>query len=254
MQQSDLAHCVRLWIMTRLFILGIVMRLDKFICKSTELTRNEAKKVLKMGEVRVNGEVVKNGATQVHENNEITLDDYVLTARSSRYIMLHKPADTICSNVDEIYPSVLHYLDVDKAFDLHIAGRLDADTTGLVLVTDDGRWSHNIISPKKACKKVYRVWLRDPIADDVAQRFLDGVQLQGEKTLTLPAQLTVVAEKEVLLTIVEGRYHQVKRMFAAVGNRVIGLHREQIGDIILDETLAEGEWRYLEESEIAQFK
>jgi len=229
------------------------MRLDKFICKSTELTRNEAKKLLKMGEVRVNGDVIKNPATQVHENNDITLDGKPLVARSSRYILLHKPLDTICSNVDEGYPSVLHFIDVDKAFDLHIAGRLDADTTGLVLVTDDGRWSHNIISPKKLCRKIYRVWLRDNIADDVAEKFEQGVQLQGEKTLTQPANLEIVSEKEVLLTITEGRYHQVKRMFAAVGNRVVGLHREQIGDIALGEVLAPGEWRYLTEEEVALF-
>jgi len=229
------------------------MRLDKFICKSTELTRNEAKKLLKTGDVRVNGEVVKNPATQVHENNSITLDGQVLTARTSRYIMLHKPLDTICSNVDEGYPSVLHFVEVDKAFDLHIAGRLDADTTGLVLVTDDGRWSHNIISPKKQCKKVYRVWLRDPVSATTAEQFKHGVQLQGEKSLTQPAQLDIVNEKEVLLTITEGRYHQVKRMFAAVGNRVVGLHREQIGDIALGDELAAGEWRHLTELEVSTF-
>jgi len=229
------------------------MRLDKFICKSTELTRTEAKKILKYGNVKVNGEVIKNGATQVHENNTITVDGQTLTARQSRYIVFHKPLDTICSNVDEGYPSILHYIDVDKAFDLHIAGRLDADTTGLVLITDDGRWSHNIISPKKHCEKVYRVFLRDKIKDDVAEKFDHGVQLQGEKSLTKQAKLVVIEEKEVLLTITEGKYHQVKRMFAAVGNRVVGLHREQIGQIKLA-NLALGEWRYLSEQEVDGFK
>ncbi len=163
------------------------MRLDKFICKSTELTRTEAKKLLKNGGVYVNDEAIKNGATQVHENNTITIDGQRLTARTSRYIMLHKPLDTICSNVDEGFPSIFHLIDVDKAFDLHVAGRLDADTTGLVLITDDGRWSHNIISPKKSCKKVYRVWLRDPAKPEYTEQFKCGVQLQGEKSLTLPA-------------------------------------------------------------------
>lgn len=129
------------------------MRIDKFICKSTELTRSEAKKLLKMGDVLVNGEVIKNAATQVHENNSVTVNGEALTARTSRYIMMHKPLDTICSNIDEVYPSLLNYIEVDKVFDLHIAGRLDADTTGLVLVTDDGRWSHNIISPKKTAPR-----------------------------------------------------------------------------------------------------
>lgn len=233
------------------------MRLDKFICKSTELSRNEAKKLLKTGDVKVNGEVAKDPAMQVHENNAITIDGHELVARSSRYIMLHKVAETICSNVDEIYPSVLHFIDVDKAFDLHIAGRLDADTTGLVLITDDGRWSHNVISPKKECPKVYRVWLRDEIMADelpaLVQHFKAGIQLQGEANLTRPAVLAQVDTDEVLLTITEGKYHQVKRMFAAVGNRVVGLHRESIGNVELDD-LAPGEWRYLSEQEVEQFK
>jgi len=231
------------------------MRLDKFICKSTELTRSEAKKLLKMGEVRVNDEIIKNPATQVHENNNVTVNGESLTARSSRYIMMHKPVDTICSNVDEVYPSLLHYIEVDKAFDLHIAGRLDADTTGLVLVTDDGRWSHNIISPKKHCTKVYRVDLRNVItlekSAELIERFKCGLQLQGEEQLTLPAVLEILSEKQVLLTITEGKYHQVKRMFAAVGNKVVGLHRQQIGDINLDVGL--GEWRYLSDSEVSSF-
>ncbi|ALO36654.1 16S rRNA pseudouridine(516) synthase [Colwellia sp. MT41] len=242
------------------------MRLDKFICKSTELTRTEAKKVLKSGEVRVNGDVAKNAAMQVHENNTVTIDGQQLTARGSRYYILHKVVDSICSNVDEGYPSVLNFIEVDKAFDLHIAGRLDADTTGLVLLTDDGRWSHNVISPKKQCQKTYRVWLRNAIDDDklavLVTKFAQGLQLQGEDSLTRPAILTRVAEEdlldeqcyksEVLLTITEGKYHQVKRMFAAVGNRVVGLHREQIGKIVLGD-LAPGEWRALSPDEIALF-
>jgi 16S rRNA pseudouridine516 synthase len=229
------------------------MRIDKFICKSTELTRNEAKKVLKSGEVRVNGEVVKNAATQVHENNTIDIDGQVLTPRSSRYIMIHKPLDTICSNVDEVYPSILNYIDVDKAFDLHIAGRLDVDTTGLVIVTDDGRWSHNIISPKKECQKTYRVWLRNPIDVSAIDKFKVGVQLQGEDGLTKPGILQIIEEQQVLLTITEGKYHQVKRMFAAIGNKVVGLHRESIGCVELAD-LALGEWRYLTEEEVNFFK
>ncbi len=234
----------------------LAMRLDKFICKSTELTRNEAKKLLKTGNVQVNDEIAKNPSMQVHENNIIAIDGQELIARSSRYLMLHKVTETICSNVDEVYPSVLHFIDLDKAFDMHIAGRLDADTTGLVLITDDGRWSHNIISPKKHCKKIYRVWLRDEILPEqfpaLVNRFTQGLQLQGEDGLTRPAIIEQVDTDEVLLTITEGKYHQVKRMFAAVGNRVFGLHREQIGNIKLA-GLAPGEWRYLSESEVAEF-
>jgi len=227
------------------------MRLDKFLCKSTELTRARAVVIIEAGEVCVNDDVITDSGVQVHENNRITLNGQVLTPRASRYIMMHKPLDTLSSNVDGDYPSVMNGLDIDKVCDLHIAGRLDADTTGLVLVTDDGRWSFNIINPKYHCEKVYRVTLRDPIGGDVAGKFLRGVQLQGEKSLTRPAKLEVVSPKEVLLTITEGKYHQVKRMFAAVGNRVNGLHRQQIGDIRLD--IGVGQWRYLTAEEINSF-
>ncbi len=227
------------------------MRLDKFICKSTEIARSDATAILHSGVVLVNGEVIKNEATQVHENNRITLNGKLLTARASRYIMMHKPPDTICSNVDETYPSLLNYLDIEKTQDLHIVGRLDADTTGLVLVTDDGRWSYNIMMPKKQCRKVYRVNLRDAVAGDVISRFAQGIQLQGEDVLTLPAKLDVISSKEVMLTITEGKFHQVKRMFSAVGNRVVALHREKIGDVSLD--IVMGQWRYLTPVEIQSF-
>ncbi|HJO94816.1 MAG TPA: pseudouridine synthase [Victivallales bacterium] len=227
------------------------MRLDKFICKSTELIRNEAVRVIHAGKVAVNDKVITNEATQVHENNTITLNKQRLQASSYRYILMHKPFGTVCSNIDESYPSIFNYINIDKASELHIAGRLDIDTTGLLLITDDGRWSFNIIQPDRECKKVYRVGLRDIIADDTALKFKNGIQLQGENKLTLPAELTVIKPEEVLLTITEGRHHQVKRMFAAVGNKVVSLHREKIGKICLD--IEVGKWRYLTEDEIKSF-
>ncbi|WP_261817237.1 pseudouridine synthase [Vibrio gallicus] len=225
------------------------MRLDKFVCKSTELTKSEAHHVIHCGLVRVNGEITTIESTQVHENNSIFLNDVRLNLRDFRYILMHKPAGTICSNIDEVYPSLFNFLTVDNPSELHIAGRLDADTTGLVLITDDGRWSFNITSPAQKCSKVYRVGLSRPITEDVAHRFKLGIALQGEEQLTRPAILDVISPKEVLLTITEGKFHQVKRMFAAVGNRVIRLHREAIGEVKLDVEV--GQWRYLSRGEIA---
>ncbi|GIU04922.1 MULTISPECIES: pseudouridine synthase [unclassified Shewanella] len=230
------------------------MRLDKFICKSTELNRAKAGDCIERGEVSVNGEPITDVRFQVHESNTIVFKGQRLVARPSRYIMLHKPLHTLSSNVDGDYPSLFRCIDIDRVEDLHIVGRLDADTTGLVLLTDDGRWSFDIIRPDKKCEKTYRVTLRDPITIDnsaeVIARFAQGLQLQNEKALTQPAKLEVVTPKEVRLTITEGKYHQVKRMFAAVGNRVNGLHREQIGDLSLDVKV--GEWRYLSEEEVNQ--
>lgn len=251
------------------------MRLDKFICKSTELTKAEAIQRIHVGDVIVNNEAITEESTQVHENNLIILNGERLKPRPFRYLLMHKPANTICSNVDGDYPSLFNQLDVDGLYglnrdELHIAGRLDVDTTGLVLITDDGRWTYNITRPDKDCKKVYRVGLSYGIPEHkvaaLVERFEQGIQLQGEQGLTQPALLEVLLSesadgkgvegrgaesKEVLLTITEGKYHQVKRMFAAVGNRVLTLHRERIGDIQLD--VEEEQWRFLTASEIASF-
>ncbi len=168
-----------------------------------------------------------------------------------RYFMLNKPQGYVCSTEDPDHPTVLYFLDEPVAYKLHAAGRLDIDTTGLVLMTDDGQWSHRVTSPRHHCEKTYLVTLEHPLSDDTAQQFADGVQLYNEKSLTKPAQLDVIEPQRVRLTISEGRYHQVKRMFAAVGNRVIELHRERIGDITLDDDLAPGEYRPLTTEEIA---
>lgn len=230
------------------------MRLDKFVCKSTDLSRSEAVANIVAGAVVVNGEVVVEPRTQVHEDNQITLNAQPLQARPFRYLLMHKPAAAVCSNIDEAYPSIFNCLkrDIDRVSELHVAGRLDADTTGLVLATDDGRWSFNIIRPDQYCEKTYRVGLSQPLGGEVASLFQQGILLQGESKVTLPAQLEVIHSREVLLTIVEGRYHQVKRMFAAVGNRVISLHRESVGGISLDVEL--GCWRNLCEDEISVFR
>ncbi|WP_257295432.1 16S rRNA pseudouridine(516) synthase RsuA [Endozoicomonas sp. YOMI1] len=230
------------------------MRLDKYLCESTELSRANAKKCLHRGEVTCDGIVVKNSAFKVPDNCEVRLLGELVKTRGLRYIMLNKPEDTLCSNVDEVYPSVLSLLDIPKAYSLHIAGRLDADTTGLVLITDDGQWSHRLTSPVKVCGKRYRVQLADPLPEDktveLIEQFASGIELKSEKALTKPALLEVLAPSEVLLTITEGKYHQVKRMFAAIGNKVMSLHREQVGDIALDLSLRPGEWRYLAQDEI----
>lgn len=224
------------------------MRLDKFVCKSTAFTKTQAITFITQGDVTVNGEVITDIATQVHENNDVALNGERLYPRPFRYLLMHKPAQTICSNIDEVYPSLFNYIDIERPQELHIVGRLDADTTGLVLITDDGRWSFNITSPNKLCPKVYCVQLRQSIDESAIPLFAQGIKLQGETQLTAPATLIIVNDKQVLLTITEGKFHQVKRMFASIGNKVVGLHREAIGCVTLD--VNEGQWRYLTVDEI----
>lgn len=166
--------------------------------------------------------------------------------------MLHKPAGYVCANTDGNHPVVLDLLDEDWLDDLQIAGRLDIDTTGLVLLTDDGQWNHRMTAPARECSKVYRVTLHAPLSAAAAEQLHNGVVLVDEKKRTRPAQLQFLDEQqtELLLTIHEGKYHQVKRMFAAVGNHVVALHRERIGNIVLDPALAPGAYRALTAAEI----
>ncbi|KVX01207.1 16S rRNA pseudouridine(516) synthase [Shewanella frigidimarina] len=228
----------------------MIVRLDKFICESTELTRSLAKRALHRGDVTCDGVVVKNSGFKVLPQMAVHLDGTLISVIGERYIMLNKPVDTICSTIDEEYPSVLSLIDIEKMDTLHIAGRLDVDTTGLVLITSDGQWSHKITSPKKDCGKRYWVELAEPIDDSLIQVFADGVELRNEDGLTKPALLDIIDSTHVRLTISEGKYHQVKRMFAAVGNRVVNLHREAVGAIELNADLAAGEWRFLTDVEV----
>ena len=228
------------------------MRLDKFISQQLGISRAISGREIRANRVTIDGEVVRDASFKLLPQHQVAFDDNPLTQHHGpRYFMLNKPQGYVCSTDDPDHPTVLYFLDVPVAHKLHAAGRLDIDTTGLVLMTDDGQWSHRITSPRHHCEKTYLVTLESPVEEGTAEHFAQGVQLHNEKDLTRPAVLEVITPTEVRLTISEGRYHQVKRMFAAVGNHVVGLHRERIGDIALDPDLAPGEYRPLTEQEIA---
>lgn len=230
------------------------MRLDKFLAENTGLTRSQANKALKQSAVTINGKVEKSGSVKVSPEDEIRFDGELLTwVEEGQYIMLYKPQGYVCSHDDGDYPTIYQFFDYPLSTKLHSAGRLDVDTTGLVLLTDDGQWSHRITSPKHHCEKTYLVTLADPVESNYQQACEAGILLRGEKEPTKPAKLEILDDYNVNLTISEGRYHQVKRMFAALGNKVVGLHRWKIGEIELDESLEEGEYRPLSEQEINSF-
>ena len=228
------------------------MRLDKFLAQQLGVSRAIALRELRNKRVTVDGEIVKTGSLKLDPQQRVEFDGNVLEQITGpRYFMLNKPQGYVCSTDDPDHPTVLYFLEEPVAYKLHAAGRLDIDTTGLVLMTDDGQWSHRITSPKHHCEKTYLVTLEQPLAEDTAAQFTAGVQLHNEESLTKPAVLEQLEECVVRLTISEGRYHQVKRMFAAVGNRVVGLHRERIGEIVMDEDLEPGQYRPLTAQEIA---
>lgn len=233
-----------------LFLMGLGVRIDKFLAGVTELSRSEAKRAIKAGEVMVAGVVERDPGAEVAADAPVTLAGVPLRAVGHRYFMLHKPAGYVCAAKDRLHPTVLELIDEDNREQLHAVGRLDIDTTGLVLLTDDGQWSHRVTSPRRDCRKLYRVECAEPIAEGAAEQFARGLFLHGEKQRLRPARLELLGPCAALVEIGEGKYHQVKRMFAASGNAVVALHRERIGAIVLDEALSEGAYRPLTEAEI----
>ncbi len=226
------------------------MRLDKYLSQATGLPRSQIKRLIKCQQVLVNDAINQDHGYQVGNADTVTLRGEIIPPPGPRYLMLNKPQDTVCATEDAEHPTVIDLLEMDNLKGLHPAGRLDIDTTGLVLITDDGQWSHRITSPRRRCDKVYRVTTVDPINPEAVTQFAAGLALHNEDKLTLPAELDILAPCEARITVQEGRYHQVKRMFAAVGNKVIALHREQIGQIQLDPELEPGEYRFLTQQEI----
>lgn len=225
-------------------------RLDKFISHVTQLPRTKTKAVIKAKRVCVGGEMTTQQNTAIDENTVVTLDGEQLHYLGKRYFMLNKPEGYVCANSDDLHATVLDLMDEPNLQELHVAGRLDIDTTGLVLLSNDGQWTHQITSPKKQKYKTYVVELGQPISEHAVHELEQGVQLHGERELTRPAKVEVLAPYQIRLHIIEGKYHQVKRMLAAVGNEVVALHREAIAGVTLDDSLAPGEYRALSEDEV----
>jgi 16S rRNA pseudouridine516 synthase len=228
-------------------------RLDKFVCHATGFSRQQVQRLVREGVVLVNDAPIKKPDYKLAETDVVKLKGKTVFLPQPRYFMLHKPVGYVCANSDSEHPVVLDLLDENSIEQLQIAGRLDIDTTGLVLITDDGAWNHRVTAPSRLCSKTYCVKLSEPLTISAAERLHAGVLLSGEKKPTLPAVLTFIDDQHdfIRLSIHEGKYHQVKRMFSAVGNHVVSLHRESIGSIVLDQALLPGQYRALSSVEIA---
>ncbi|GAA6153038.1 pseudouridine synthase [Pseudoteredinibacter isoporae] len=229
-----------------------MIRLDKFIADATELSRKQVQRAARQGFITVNDAVQKDPSIKVNESDSIVISGEVINAARPRYFVLNKPQGYVCTNKDDEHPTVLDLLDEPRKSLLQICGRLDIDTTGLVLISDDGKWNHRVTSPNKGQGKCYYVCLASDISDDEVEQLKKGIRLQGEPKPCKPADIERLFSNELNITISEGRYHQVKRMFGAVNNRVTELHRKSVGQIELGE-LEEGEYRELSEAEVATF-
>jgi len=232
----------------------VPMRLDKYISQVSEYSRKEVLYLVRSKSITVDGQLAKTASMKVCENALVCIGDETLGKPGPRYFMLNKPEGYVSVTKDHEHPTALELLNEHNADQLQIAGRLDLDTTGLLLITDDGKWNHAVTSPKRDCKKTYYVTLAHNVSEDTEEQFTKGVMLEGELKPTQPAMMETLFANEVRLTISEGKYHQVKRMFAAVGNKVDELHRERIGHIDLDPDLAPGEYRPLTHAEINSVK
>jgi 16S rRNA pseudouridine516 synthase len=230
-----------------------MLRLDRFLSNATAMSRTQAQRAIRAGRVSVDGVLVKQAAASVPLSARVLLDEAPVAPPLPRYFMLHKPTGVVCASTDPTHRTAISLLDLPNPEGLHFAGRLDIDATGLVLISDDGQWSHRIVSPARHCDKRYRVGLEKAPTEEALQSLRTGLRLRGEKKPTRPAKLECIDPREWLITLSEGRYHQVKRMFAAVGCKVVSLHRESIGALSLDPRLDVGKYRDLTVDEIGLF-
>lgn len=228
-------------------------RLDKIIASQGKYSRSEVKKLVKAGLVRVNGAVAKASDIKCDvSTDEITVDGVSLNYKKHIYIMLNKPRGVISATEDPTQKTVIDLVPPElKRAGLFPAGRLDGDTTGFVLITDDGDFAHRILSPKNHIMKTYHATLKRALTDEDIAAFKQGLTL-GDGTKCLEAQVRMLPCKQCTAEVIicEGKYHQVKRMFASLGNKVLELKRVKMGELPLDEELAEGECRELTDSEV----
>jgi len=225
------------------------VQLDRFVRRNTPYSQRAVKQLIAAGGVRVNGEAVKDPLVMISRFCHVEAEGIVLQQNSARYYMLNKPAGYLSATSDPDHTTVMELLG-DNAAGLHIAGRLDRQSTGLLVLTNDGQWSRKLTQPDEKMPKVYQVETGNPIDPLATERFSQGIYFAYEDITTSPAQLQQLSSHKARLTIYEGRYHQIKRMFGVFRNPVVSLHRESMGNIVLDPTLKVGEYRALEDKEI----
>jgi len=227
------------------------MRVDRFLSNLPCFNRKQVRLLLVEKRVRLDGKIVSDPHAEVREFSRVEVDNEVLqVGKPVRHFMLHKPPGCVSATRDPQHPTVLDLIHEPDKDELHIAGRLDFNTTGLMLITNDGSWSRRLTQPQTKLPKVYWVETEQAIGPEYALKFAEGMYFAFEDLTTLPADLLVLGPTSARLSIVEGRYHQVKRMFGHFNNKVLRLHREKMGPLVLDPSLKPGEYRPLSDEEI----
>ena len=230
------------------------IRIDRFLCHMGIGSRSEIKKFLKTCRVKLNGKFEKSPNTQVDiDKDEILFDDEIVIYKEFTYLMLNKPKDYISATFDPKLPTVLELLEFPYSnMELFPVGRLDIDTTGFLILTNDGKFSYNVTNPKKKVYKKYFDTLRDDISSNQIESLENGIYFEKEDFTTENAKVEEISKREIYLTISEGKFHQVKRMLEYVGNEVVELKRVSIGNLSLDEKLELGEYREITNTELEE--
>lgn len=227
------------------------VQLDRFLLRNSEYSSRQLRRLILAGEVEVGGEVCRNIIEPVGAFTQVSMCGKTLQNRNALYIMLNKPKGVVSATKHPEHKTVIDCISDELSSDLHLAGRLDFNTTGLMLLTNDGHWSRKITQPEERKPKSYLVETEAPITEEYVEAFKRGIFLKFENITLMPASLNIISDKQARLSIFEGRYHQVKRMFGFFNNKVIALHREAMGKIQLDPGLKSGDYRVLSASEIA---
>ncbi len=226
-----------------------MIRIDKYLCDMSIGSRSEIKEYIRKKLITVDGVVVTDPGMKISEDSAVTFKGEPLQYKQFRYYMINKPQGVVSATKDNIDTTVMDLLKGVNTRDMFPVGRLDKDTEGLLIITNDGELSHRLLSPRSHVDKCYLVQLMHSITADDIKSLSKGVDI-GDDTLTLPAKVEAIAADRIYLTITEGRYHQVKRMLEAVGNKVVFLKRVSFGPLELDSDLAPGQYRELDDSEI----
>lgn len=234
-----------------------MMRLDKYLADMGVGTRQEVKKYIRQGRVKVDGRTAKGPEMKIEGKQEVVFDNTTIEYEAYEYYMLNKPAGVVSATEDSRERTVVELIESRKRKDLFPVGRLDKDTEGLLLLTNDGKLAHRLLSPKKHVDKCYYAVIDGEVTEADARAFAEGINIgtPEEEEWTRPAKLEILESavtSRIRLVIQEGKYHQVKRMFHAVGKEVRFLKRERMGPLCLDNTLKPGEYRALTKEELEQ--
>ena len=263
---SQLARFDLFWVQTpdQVFCLGKIastyimkstrFRLDRFIRKHTQYSLGDVRLLLAKKRILVDGEHASDINQVVNQFSKIELDGTTLQEKQPLYMVLNKPKGVVSATSDLKHPTVIDLLKHEDKHSLHIAGRLDFNSTGMVLLTNDGHWSRKLSSPDDTVAKRYRVTLAQPLSESDVDAFARGMYFEFENLTTRPAKLKIIDDYCAEVSLVEGRYHQIKRMFAQVNNHVLSLHRFAVGPLTLDNDLALGQSRLLTADELRKFK